>query len=290
MLSDHIMDSENALSQSREALLSGDQRGNYDNVTRPALFEKLKANQRTLEIQAQDNAYLETKIDAMMLNISSICKLGQNVQEIISFASSTQPQPDTSIPSRLKTIMSQLTGLLNETYDGRYLYAGATSTVKPIQQSLWQIPIGSTDYTTVNTNDKIYAIDDDTSVNVNFNPLLPGIQGLIDTINYLSNADTTNPQDPNLLQGANLIPSVLENLQSIRTGVAYVSSVFKEHEVEAQLFGAELEKNIKKEGFRSPSQLLLQLSQERVANELLINLSIQESRATREFLHMLDRT
>jgi flagellar hook-associated protein 3 FlgL len=153
------------------------------------------------------NQTVDSRLTSMESSVSDIFKAATNFRTLLLNAENNTNAGDLSIDTEAANFRQQVANLLNVQVDGRYLFAGSRTDVKPVDLTGWPVPPTLTPplvlpLPTYDTNyykgdSQIMSAQIDTSLTINYGVTAdnPAFEYLLRAAYYIQSAGPTPSQD-----------------------------------------------------------------------------------------------
>ena len=102
-------------------------------------FTGLEAKMRKSETYINNNSQVVARLKTMNTTLDQVIQVADDLKNLIALR--RNPANDTSVfASQLESIRSQLSGQLNSTLEGRYLFGGTKTDIPPVQDEPFPEP------------------------------------------------------------------------------------------------------------------------------------------------------
>jgi flagellar hook-associated protein 3 FlgL len=153
------------------------------------------------------NQSIDSRLTTMESSVSDIFKAATNFRTLLLNAENNNNAGDLSIDTEAANFRQQVANLLNVQVDGRYLFAGSRTDVKPVDLNGWATPPNLTPPLTLplptytadyyKGDSQVMSATIDTSLTLNYGVTAdnPAFEYLLRAANYIQSAGPTPSQD-----------------------------------------------------------------------------------------------
>jgi flagellar hook-associated protein 3 FlgL len=153
------------------------------------------------------NQSIDSRLTTMESSVSDIFKAATNFRTLLLNAENNNNAGDLSIDTEAANFRQQIANLLNVQVDGRYLFAGSRTDVKPVDLNGWATPPNLTPPLTLplptytadyyKGDSQVMSATIDTSLTLNYGVTAdnPAFEYLLRAANYIQSAGPTPSQD-----------------------------------------------------------------------------------------------
>jgi flagellar hook-associated protein 3 FlgL len=146
----HILDAQKRLNDGQLQISSGKKAQHYSGVARDVrrIVNVEAGHVRTTQFMS-NNKLIDQRLQTMETNVSQIFELATQYKTLIINALNADNSSDLAMPIQTQALMDEVTALLNIEQDGRFLFSGTRTDIRPVDQTglplIYTIPTANGD-------------------------------------------------------------------------------------------------------------------------------------------------